>query len=87
MLIQSWQRTKATSFVEYKKAMDLLQNTSNNTVYADAEGHIAYWNGNFIPVSYTHLDVYKRQECYSGRMVPGWYRGSDRGDLRDSGAT
>ncbi|MPR33187.1 penicillin acylase family protein [Salmonirosea aquatica] len=49
MLIQSWQRTKASSFAEYKKAMDLLENTSNNTVYADAEGNIAYWHGNFIP--------------------------------------
>ena len=49
MLIQSWQRTKANSFAEYKKAMDLLENTSNNTVYADAEGNIAYWHGNFIP--------------------------------------
>jgi acyl-homoserine lactone acylase PvdQ len=29
--------------------MDLLANTSNNTVYADAEGNIAYWHGNFIP--------------------------------------
>lgn len=48
-LIQSWQRTKAKSFAEYKKAMDLLANTSNNTVYADAEGNIAYWHGNFIP--------------------------------------
>ena len=49
-LIQSWQRTKAKSFAEYKKVMDLLANTSNNTVYADAEGNIAYWHGNFIPV-------------------------------------
>ena len=48
-LIQSWQRTKAKSFVEYKKIMGLLANTSNNTVYADAEGNIAYWHGNFIP--------------------------------------
>ena len=48
-LIQSWQRTKAGSFAEYKEAMDLLANTSNNTVYADAEGNIAYWHGNFIP--------------------------------------
>jgi acyl-homoserine-lactone acylase len=30
--------------------MSLLANTSNNTVYADAEGNIAYWHGNFIPV-------------------------------------
>lgn len=48
-LIQSWQRTKAKSFAEYKQTMDLLANTSNNTVYADAEGNIAYWHGNFIP--------------------------------------
>ena len=48
-LIQSWQRTKAKSFAEYKKIMDLLANTSNNTVYADGEGNIAYWHGNFIP--------------------------------------
>lgn len=48
-LIQSWQRTKAKSFAEYKKIMDLLANASNNTVYADAEGNIAYWHGNFIP--------------------------------------
>jgi acyl-homoserine-lactone acylase len=49
-LIQSWERTKAKSFAEYKKVMDLLANTSNNTVYADAEGNIAYWHGNFIPI-------------------------------------
>ena len=24
-------------------------NPSNNTVYADAEGNIAYWHGNFLP--------------------------------------
>ena len=48
-LIQSWQRTKAKNFAEYKKVMGLLANTSNNTVYADAEGNIAYWHGNFIP--------------------------------------
>ncbi len=55
-LIQSWQRTKATSFAAYKKTMDLLANTSNNTVYADAEGNIAYWHGNFIPVRDTAFD-------------------------------
>ncbi|MBN9351025.1 MAG: penicillin acylase family protein [Chitinophagaceae bacterium] len=48
-LIQSWERTKAKSFSEYKKVMDLLANASNNTVYADDEGNIAYWHGNFIP--------------------------------------
>ena len=49
-LEQSWLRIKAKSFEEYKKVMDMLANASNNTVYADAEGNIAYWHGNFIPV-------------------------------------
>ena len=55
-LIQSWQRTKSTSFNDYKKTMDLKANTSNNTVYADAEGNIAYWHGNFIPIRDKKLD-------------------------------
>lgn len=59
-LIQSWVRTKAKSFDDYKKAMDLRANASNNTVYADAKGNIAYWHGNFIPVrdtKYNWADV------------------------------
>ena len=48
-LIQCWQRTKSKSFDAYKKVMDLKANTSNNTVYADAAGNIAYWHGNFMP--------------------------------------
>jgi acyl-homoserine-lactone acylase len=55
-LIQSWKRTKAHNFSEYKESMDLLANTSNNTVYADAEGNIAYWHGNFLPVRDTVYD-------------------------------
>jgi len=49
-LVQSWIRTKSKSFEEYQKAMDLKANASNNTVYADAKGNIAYWHGNFIPI-------------------------------------
>jgi acyl-homoserine-lactone acylase len=48
-LIQCWQRTKATSFANFKKTLDLQGNISNNTVYADAEGNIAYWHGNRVP--------------------------------------
>lgn len=48
-LEQSWLRTKSTSFASYQTAMDLKANTSNNTVYADKEGNIAYWHGNFVP--------------------------------------
>lgn len=49
-LVQSWVRTKAKNFEEYQKAMNLKANASNNTVYADAKGNIAYWHGNFIPI-------------------------------------
>ena len=48
-LIQCWQRTKAKSFEEFKKTLDLKGNISNNTVYADGEGNIAYWHGNRVP--------------------------------------
>lgn len=49
-LIQSWTRTKAKGLVDFKKNMGLLANTSNNTVFADNKGNIAYWHGNFIPI-------------------------------------
>ncbi|RVU26876.1 acylase [Sandaracinomonas limnophila] len=48
-LMQSWLRTKSRSFAEFKKTLDLRANVSNNTVYADREGNIAYWHGNFMP--------------------------------------
>ena len=47
--MQSWLRTKATNFEAFKKTMDMHANPSNNTVYADSEGNIAYWHGNFLP--------------------------------------
>jgi len=49
-LEQSWIRTKSKNFDDYKKAMEMKANTSNNTVYADNKGNIAYWHGNFIPI-------------------------------------
>ncbi len=55
-LEQSWIRTKSKSFEDYKKAMDLKANASNNTVYADKKGNIAYWHGNFIPVRDTSFN-------------------------------
>jgi len=48
-LIECWTRTKATNLKTYQKALSLLANNSNNTVYADGEGNIAYWHGNFMP--------------------------------------
>jgi len=48
-LMQSYLRTKATDLVSFEKTMELKTNSSNNTVFADAKGNIAYWHGNFIP--------------------------------------
>ena len=48
-LEEAWLITKANTFDEYKKAMNLRANTTNNTVYADDQGNIAYWHGNFMP--------------------------------------
>jgi acyl-homoserine-lactone acylase len=55
-LEQSWLRTKANSFSEFKKIMELRSNNSNNTVYADDQKNIAYWHGNFVPVRDPKLD-------------------------------
>ena len=55
-LIQSWQRTKTKGLEEYKKVMELRANTSNNTVFADDKGNIAYWHGNFMPVRDKNLN-------------------------------
>ena len=49
-LMESWLRTKAKGLEDYKKVMELKANTSNNTVFADSKGNIAYWHGNFVPV-------------------------------------
>jgi acyl-homoserine lactone acylase PvdQ len=48
-LLESWLITKANNLAEYKKAMDLLSNGTNNTVYADDKGNIIFWYGNYMP--------------------------------------
>jgi acyl-homoserine lactone acylase PvdQ len=55
-LIQSWQRTKAANLAEFTRTMELLANTSNNTVYADDKGNIAYGHGNFRPKRDNQID-------------------------------
>jgi acyl-homoserine lactone acylase PvdQ len=48
-LKQSYLRTKAKGYRSYLKTMKINANSSNNTVFADSKGNIAYWHGNFIP--------------------------------------
>ena len=55
-LTQSYTRTKAQNHTEFYASMELQTNSSNNTVYADSDGNIAYYHGNFVPVRDTSFD-------------------------------
>jgi acyl-homoserine-lactone acylase len=48
-LTQSYTRTKSRNFADFRKSMELHTNSSNNTIYADADGTIAYFHANFVP--------------------------------------
>ncbi|HEY4366714.1 MAG TPA: acylase [Steroidobacteraceae bacterium] len=48
-LTQSYSRTKAQNLKEFRQIMNLHTNSSNNTVFADSQGNIAYFHANFIP--------------------------------------
>ena len=61
-LIQSYTRTKATDYKSFRQTMELHTNSSNNTIYADADGDIAYFHGNFIPRRDTRFDWTKPVE-------------------------
>jgi acyl-homoserine-lactone acylase len=55
-LTQSYTRTKAKDYKSYRETMELKANSSNNTIFADADGDIAYFHGNFIPRRDTKYD-------------------------------
>ena len=55
-LIQSYIRTKARDYTSFRKSMELHTDSSNNTIFADAGGNIAYFHSNFIPRRDTHFD-------------------------------
>ncbi|HSD30394.1 MAG TPA: penicillin acylase family protein [Gemmatimonadales bacterium] len=55
-LTQSYSRTKAKDYTEFRRIMELHTNSSNNTVFADAAGNIAYFHSNYIPRRDTTLD-------------------------------
>jgi acyl-homoserine-lactone acylase len=55
-LSQSYLRTKTHDYASFRKTQDMRTDTSNNTVYADADGTIAYFHGNFIPKRNTSFD-------------------------------
>lgn len=48
-LTQSYNRTKTQGHDDFFETMELMTNSSNNTVYADSDGNISYYHGNFVP--------------------------------------
>jgi acyl-homoserine-lactone acylase len=55
-LTQSYTRTKARDYKSFRETMELHTNSSNNTIFADADGDIAYFHANFIPRRDTRFD-------------------------------
>ncbi|MGQ0764150.1 MAG: acylase [Gemmatimonadota bacterium] len=55
-LMQSWFRTKARNMAAFREVLNLHTNSSNNTVYADGDGNIAYFHANFVPERDTMFD-------------------------------
>ena len=58
-LEQSWLRTKASDYASYMKVAELKANSSNNTIFADDKGEIAYMHPQFIPKRDNRFDYTK----------------------------
>jgi acyl-homoserine lactone acylase PvdQ len=55
-LQQSYGRTEAKNLAEFKHFMELHANSSNNTLFADRDGNIAFFEANYLPVRDTKFD-------------------------------
>jgi acyl-homoserine-lactone acylase len=69
-LIQSYSRTKSKNYKDFRQSMELHTNSSNNTIFADADGDIAYFHGNFIPRRNTSFDWMKPVD--GSNPATGW---------------
>jgi acyl-homoserine lactone acylase PvdQ len=58
-LTQSYTRTKTRDYKSFRQTMELKANSSNNTIFADTAGDIAYFHGDFIPRRDTSFDFTK----------------------------
>jgi acyl-homoserine-lactone acylase len=58
-LQQSYLRTKARDYAAFLEVAELKANSSNNTVFADAKGEIAYLHPQFIPIRDDRFDYTK----------------------------
>jgi acyl-homoserine-lactone acylase len=58
-LEQSFLRTKAVDYASFIKVAALQANSSNNTLFADSKGEIAYLHPQFVPVRDNQFDYRK----------------------------
>lgn len=58
-LEQSYLRTKTHDLAEFLKVADLKANSSNNTIFADSKGEIAYLHPQFVPLRDNRFDYTK----------------------------
>jgi acyl-homoserine-lactone acylase len=58
-LEQSFLRTKATDYASFLQVAQLRANSSNNTLFADSKGEIAYLHPQFVPVRDNRFDYRK----------------------------
>jgi acyl-homoserine-lactone acylase len=58
-LQQSFLRTKAKDYAGFMHVAELKANSSNNTLFADAKGNIAYLHPQFVPVRDDSFDYSK----------------------------
>jgi acyl-homoserine-lactone acylase len=58
-LEQSFLRTKATDYAGFLKIAQLKANSSNNTLFADSKGEIAYLHPQFVPLRDNRFDYRK----------------------------
>jgi len=55
-LEQSFLRTKARDLKQFMAISERKANSSNNTLFADSQGHIAYLHPQFVPIRDTRFD-------------------------------
>ena len=80
-LTQSYTRTKAKNYKAFRETMELHTNSSNNTIYADADGNIAYFHVELHPEARSEV----RLDQAGGRQRSGdrvERRALDRRDAR-----
>jgi acyl-homoserine-lactone acylase len=58
-LEQSWLRTKAHDLASYMQVAERKANSSNDTLFADAKGEIAYLHPQFVPLRNDRFDFTK----------------------------